>query len=129
MGPTLVQLSQGWKRNVERLDKFLCVAAPPSLRWAVELRERPGCARSFDVLRRHRASLCIHDLLEHHPWELTTGVGTRDRGGSSPIVRARWGGRSTSMSWSASARSSTSSGSEAWTLQGQPQAQSGGTSS
>jgi len=27
---------------------------------------------TYDVLRRHRAALCIHDLLDGHPWELTT---------------------------------------------------------
>ncbi len=73
MGPTLVQLPPTWKRNVERLDEFLTVAQPSGLRWAVELRE-PSWASDdvFEVLRRHRAALCIHDLLEHHPWELTT---------------------------------------------------------
>jgi uncharacterized protein YecE (DUF72 family) len=25
----------------------------------------------FEVLRRHRAALCIHDLLDEHPFELT----------------------------------------------------------
>ena len=27
----------------------------------------------YEVLRRHDAALCIHDLLEGHPWELTAG--------------------------------------------------------
>ena len=73
MGPTLVQLPPGWKRNVERLDEFLSVAAPSGLRWSVELREPSWlCDEVFEVLRRHRAALCVHDLLEHHPWELTT---------------------------------------------------------
>jgi uncharacterized protein YecE (DUF72 family) len=26
----------------------------------------------FDVLRRHGAALCVHDLLADHPFELTT---------------------------------------------------------
>ena len=26
----------------------------------------------FEVLRRHDAALCIHDLLPEHPWVLTT---------------------------------------------------------
>jgi uncharacterized protein YecE (DUF72 family) len=26
----------------------------------------------FAVLERHHAALCIHDLLEHHPWIRTT---------------------------------------------------------
>ena len=27
---------------------------------------------TFEVLRRHGAALCIHDMLAGHPWELTT---------------------------------------------------------
>ena len=73
MGPTLVQLPPRWKRNAERLDELLAVAQPSGLRWAVELRE-PSWLHDdvFEVLRRHGAALCVHDLLEHHPWELTT---------------------------------------------------------
>jgi uncharacterized protein YecE (DUF72 family) len=71
-GPTLVQLPPRWKRNAERLDEFLSVA-PKQLRWAVELRE-PSWLHDevYDVLRRHGAALCIHDLLAGHPWERTT---------------------------------------------------------
>jgi uncharacterized protein YecE (DUF72 family) len=72
LGPTLVQLPPRWRRNVERLDEFLTVA-PPTIRWAVELRE-PSWLHDdvFDVLRRHGAALCIHDLLPDHPWLRTT---------------------------------------------------------
>jgi len=71
-GPTLVQLPPRWRRNAERLDEFLSVA-PRTTRWAVELRERSWLHEEvYDVLRRHGAALCIHDLLEDHPWELTT---------------------------------------------------------
>ncbi|MCU1460205.1 MAG: hypothetical protein JWO37_280 [Acidimicrobiales bacterium] len=71
LGPTLVQLPPRWKRNVERLDEFLSVA-PSTMRWAVELRDPTWVHDDvFDVLRRHRAALCIHDLLADHPWELT----------------------------------------------------------
>jgi uncharacterized protein YecE (DUF72 family) len=71
LGPTLVQLPPRWKRNVGRLDEFLTVA-PPRLRWAVELRE-PSWLHddTFEVLRRHGAALCLHDLLPDHPWILT----------------------------------------------------------
>ncbi|MDQ1427835.1 MAG: hypothetical protein QOK39_1311 [Acidimicrobiaceae bacterium] len=70
-GPTLVQLPPRWKRNVERLDEFLSVA-PTTCRWAVELRD-PSWLHDdvYQVLARHRAALCIHDLLPGHPWELT----------------------------------------------------------
>ena len=72
LGPTLVHLPPRWKRNTERLDEFLTVA-PSRMRWAVELRD-PSWLHDdvFDVLRRHRAALCIHDLLPDHPWEQTT---------------------------------------------------------
>ncbi|MDP9404834.1 MAG: DUF72 domain-containing protein [Actinomycetota bacterium] len=71
-GPTLVQLPPRWRRNTERLDEFLSVA-PRTTRWAVELRE-PSWLHDevYEVLRRHGAALCIHDLLAGHPWELTT---------------------------------------------------------
>jgi uncharacterized protein YecE (DUF72 family) len=72
LGPNLVQLPPRWKRNVERLDEFLS-AAPTSMRWAVELREASWLHDGvFDVLRRHRAALCIHDLLADHPFVMTT---------------------------------------------------------
>jgi uncharacterized protein YecE (DUF72 family) len=72
-GPTLVQLPPRWRRNAERLDEFLTVA-PKNRRWAVEVRE-PSWLHDevYEVLRRHEAALCIHDLLGGHPWELTAG--------------------------------------------------------
>ena len=71
LGPNLVQLPPRWSRNVERLDEFLSTA-PRTIRWAVELRERSWLHDDvFSVLRRHNAALCIHDLLEPHPFELT----------------------------------------------------------
>jgi uncharacterized protein YecE (DUF72 family) len=72
MGPTLVQLPPRWRRNAERLDEFLA-AAPRDLRWAVEVREPSWLHEEvYDVLRRHGAALCIHDLLPDHPWLRTT---------------------------------------------------------
>jgi uncharacterized protein YecE (DUF72 family) len=72
LGPTLVQLPPRWKRNADRLDEFLGTA-PATLRWAVELRD-PSWIHDdvFEVLRRYGAALCIHDLLDNHPFELTT---------------------------------------------------------
>lgn len=71
-GPTLVQLPPHWRRNATRLDEFLSTA-PTQNRWAVELRD-PSWLHDdvYDVLRRHGAALCIHDLLPDCPWELTT---------------------------------------------------------
>ena len=72
LGPNLVQLPPRWKRNVERLEEFLALA-PRHIRWAVELRDPTWLHDDvFDALRRHGAALCIHDLLEDHPWERTT---------------------------------------------------------
>jgi uncharacterized protein YecE (DUF72 family) len=71
LGPQLVQLAPNWKRDVGRLAEFLGTARP-SLRWAVEFRDRSWLHDDvFDVLARHDAALCIHDLLADHPWERT----------------------------------------------------------
>ena len=74
-GPTLVQLPPRWKRNVERLDEFLTVARrlAPSVRWAVELRDATWLHDdTYETLERHATALCVHDLLEDHPWVRTT---------------------------------------------------------
>ena len=72
LGPNLVQLPPRWRRDTERLDEFLTVA-PKRLRWAVELRDASWLHDdTFAVLERHRAALCIHDLLPDHPWIRTT---------------------------------------------------------
>jgi uncharacterized protein YecE (DUF72 family) len=71
-GPTLVQLPPRWRRNAGRLDDFLSTV-PSDRRWAVELRDPSWLhEETYDVLRRHGAALCVHDLLAGHPWELTT---------------------------------------------------------
>jgi uncharacterized protein YecE (DUF72 family) len=92
LGPTLVQLPPRCKRNVERLDEFLTVA-PSHLRWAVELRD-PSWVHTdvFDVLRRHGAALCIHDLVPDHPWVTTTDW-TYVRFHGPDAVRAKYWGR------------------------------------
>jgi uncharacterized protein YecE (DUF72 family) len=72
LGPTLVQLPPRWHRDVGRLDEFLSVA-PRALRWAVEVRDGSWLHDDvYAVLERHRAALCIHDLLPGHPWIRTT---------------------------------------------------------
>jgi len=71
-GPTLVQLPPRWRRNTERLDEFLAVA-PRTTRWAVEVRDPTWLHDDvFEVLARHGAALCVHDLLADHPFVLTT---------------------------------------------------------
>ncbi|MCU1498984.1 MAG: hypothetical protein JWM47_2937 [Acidimicrobiales bacterium] len=71
-GPNLLQLPPRWHRDTARLRAFLD-AAPPSIRWAVELRDASWLhEETFSVLADHGAALCIHDLLPDHPWERTT---------------------------------------------------------
>lgn len=67
LGPNLLQLPPKWRRNTERLDAFL-TAAPDHIRWAVELRD-PSWLHddTYEVLRRHGAALCLHDLIDDHP--------------------------------------------------------------
>ena len=72
LGPQLFQLPPRWRRDVPRLDDALA-ATDPRLRWAVELRD-PSWLHDdvFEVLARHGAALCLHDLLPDHPLERTT---------------------------------------------------------
>jgi uncharacterized protein YecE (DUF72 family) len=91
LGPTLVQLPPRWRRNAERLDEFLSVA-PRRLRWAVEVRE-PSWLHDdvFEVLRRHGAALCIHDLLPDHPWIRTTDWTYVRFHGPEALTQKYWG--------------------------------------
>jgi len=92
LGPTLVQLPPRWQRNVERLDEFLS-AAPRSLRWAVEVRDESWLHDDvFAVLHRHHAALCIHDLIDDHPWERTSDW-TYLRFHGPAATRLRYAGR------------------------------------
>jgi uncharacterized protein YecE (DUF72 family) len=70
-GPILLQLPPHWKANPDRLDAFLS-ASPPGQRWAVEFRDPSWlCEAVYSVLRKHAAALCIHDLIENHPYVIT----------------------------------------------------------
>ncbi len=71
LGPILVQLPPAWGPAVERLAAFL-ETAPARQRWAVEFRDaRWLCEEVYSVLREHNAALCIHDLIDEHPWVVT----------------------------------------------------------
>jgi len=71
LGPILVQLPPHWHADPQRLDAFLR-AAPREHRWAVEFRDRSWlCDEVFNVLRRHGAALCIHDMFGDHPRVVT----------------------------------------------------------
>ncbi|MFQ3786422.1 DUF72 domain-containing protein [Halomonas sp. A29] len=72
LGPILVQLPPNWKARPERLDAFLA-EAPKQYRWTVELRDPDWLNDEvYDVLRRHDAALCLHDMLERHPRMFTS---------------------------------------------------------
>ena len=71
LGPILVQLPPHWHANPDRLDSFLRKTSR-EFRWAIEFRDRDWLRPEiFDLLRRHGTALCIHDLLERHPKEVT----------------------------------------------------------
>lgn len=72
LGPILVQLPPRWKINLERLDLFL-KAAPKRRRWAIEFRDESWLTdETYKLLRKHKAALCIHDMIPDHPWVVTT---------------------------------------------------------
>ena len=71
LGPILVQLPPNWNVDIDRLDGFLN-AAPSSVRWAFEFRDpRWLCEEVFTILQRHNAALCIHDMIDDHPRQIT----------------------------------------------------------
>lgn len=71
LAPILVQLPPNWDVNTGRLQGFL-TAAPRSVRWAFEFRDRRWlCEAVFSLLPRHDAALCIHDMIEEHPRRIT----------------------------------------------------------
>ena len=96
LGPNLVQLPPRWHRNIERLDEFLSTA-PSRIRWAVEFRDPSWLEDDvYDVLARHDAALCIHDLLDGHPWQLTaswTYVRFHGPAATEVAYRGRYGRR------------------------------------
>jgi uncharacterized protein YecE (DUF72 family) len=90
LGPILVHLPPHWHVDPPRLANFLH-HLPTTQRWAVELRDPSWlCDPVYNLLREHRVALCIHDLLEHHPFLPTADFlylrfhGSRDDGNYSP---------------------------------------------
>jgi uncharacterized protein YecE (DUF72 family) len=72
LGPVLVQLPPKWAPNLPRLDAFLA-AAPRDVRWVVEVRDARWLGDAlYELLHRHEAALCLHDLLPDHPRVITT---------------------------------------------------------
>jgi uncharacterized protein YecE (DUF72 family) len=71
LGPILVQLPPRWAPDLPRLDRFL-TAAPRDVRWVVEVRDARWLGDAlYDLLRRHAAALCLHDLIPNHPKVVT----------------------------------------------------------
>src|SRR5688572_19975955 len=67
LGPLLVQLPPRWKADPARLEGFL-EAAPRRHRWVIELRDPSWLVEPvYEVLARHGAALCVHDLVPNHP--------------------------------------------------------------
>lgn len=72
LGPILVQLPPNWKPELARLKGFL-EAASKNYRWAIEFRDNRWLYDEvYEVLKRHNAALCIHDMIRDHPRPTTT---------------------------------------------------------
>ncbi len=62
LGPVLYQLPPAWPRDLPRLERFLA-ALPRGRRHAVEFRDPDWYSlETFEVLERHGAALCLHDM-------------------------------------------------------------------
>src|SRR5689334_23485190 len=62
LGPILFQLPPRWKVDEQRLEEFL-YAMPKSHRYAFEFREDSWLNDNvYEILKRHSAAFCIHDL-------------------------------------------------------------------
>lgn len=71
LGPVLVQLPPKWRPQSQRLEHFLA-EAPSKIRWTFEFRDPLWLNDDvFGVLREHGVALCIHDMIEEHPREVT----------------------------------------------------------
>jgi uncharacterized protein YecE (DUF72 family) len=75
LGPILVQLPPRWDADAPRLDDFFAAAreiAGKEQRWAVEFRDISWLTESiYDVLRKRKVALCIHDIIKPHPQVIT----------------------------------------------------------
>jgi uncharacterized protein YecE (DUF72 family) len=61
LGPVLFQLPPNWKADASRLEYFLN-ALPAGYRYVIEFRDASwNNQHIFDLLRSHKAALCLHD--------------------------------------------------------------------
>jgi uncharacterized protein YecE (DUF72 family) len=73
LGPVLYQLPPGWKVDLDRFEHFLG-ALPRGVRHTVEFRETSWYdERVFDLLRKHRVALCLHDMAGSATGQLIVG--------------------------------------------------------
>ena len=62
LGPVLYQLPPGWKLDGARLEHFLQIL-PRGVAHVIEFREPSWYTdQVFELLQRHRVSLCLHDM-------------------------------------------------------------------
>ncbi len=88
----LWQLPPRWSVNAERLDMFLA-ALPPGPRYAVVFRDESWYAKQIaDVLDRHGAAFCEHDLVERAPPRHTGGFRYVRFHGHTGKYSGRYGG-------------------------------------
>ena len=72
LGPILFQLPPSMKFDLERLGAFLD-ALDGAYLWAFELRNKSWFDdRTFDLLRRHNAAMCLYDFEGLRPPEVVT---------------------------------------------------------
>ncbi len=98
LGPLLYQLPPHWKKDLERLRGF-CDLLPSTQRHVLEFRERDWLAEdTYELLRDHEVSLCVHDMLPRHPRRTTAplvyvrlhGTGKEAGGKYSPSRLRPW---------------------------------------
>ena len=83
LGPVLYQLPTGWKADPQRLEQFLQVL--PRARHVIEFRDPSWYVDEvYELLERHRVSLCLHDMRDTASGRLRIG----------PIVYVRFHGPS-----------------------------------
>lgn len=102
LGPILFQLPPSWKLNADRLHAFLA-ALPRTHRYAFEFRNPTwNVAPVYEVLRRHNAAFCIHELAGFQsPIEITAdftylrlhGPGNKYQGDYSSSTLQTWAKR------------------------------------
>ncbi|MCL5979137.1 MAG: DUF72 domain-containing protein [Gammaproteobacteria bacterium] len=106
LGPFLFQLPPHWRRNAQRLDRFLN-DLPPGHRYAFEMRD-PSWHHPevYALLRAHNAAFCIFDLAGFQsPLELTADFTYLRLHGPGAVAYAGCYGTDALSIWAARIRS------------------------